>query len=177
MNRKTLLRTGPCIHPVGRLIKSCAGTVSLLLLSLAAGCGGPRQTHLGKRIELEMIQYKGPVQADKPVPTLKPGLIRSPDPIRNIDDTALKPDEANKDIDVKIVEKWFNANKVFFTVLFRNVTGKGARKRLYVLGYDKNGRLTYNDNKPQYFQPREQILMTYNFNRSGNITKWIITVL
>lgn len=165
----------PCRHPLGRIMKSVSPVLCIMLM-LAAGCGEPRQTHLGKRIEIEMIQYKEPVRSGTTGTVLKPGLIRSPDPIQKIENTALSPNGEEKDIDVKVIEKWFNKNKVFFTVLFRNVTGKGDRKRLYVLGYDKNGRLTYSNNKPQYFQPREQILMTYNFNRSGNITKWIITV-
>lgn len=107
----------------------------------------------------------------------EPAIVKSPSPVRPAKDLPLSGDiKSNDQIDISLVEKWFDSSKVYFTMLFRNVTDKGVRKRVYVFGYDKNGRILNSSAGAMYFQPKEQVLQNYNYKRNSGVTRWVITV-
>jgi hypothetical protein len=79
-------------------------------------------------------------------------------------------------VDLTILEKRFDDRKVYFDLLLRNTSEEGVRVRLYVFGYDRNGRLASTNDATLYFQPREQMLRSYNFNLNSGLTRWVFTL-
>ena len=79
-------------------------------------------------------------------------------------------------VGMKVIDRHFDNNKVYFTVLLRNTADRGARVRLYAFGYDTNNRLLNTGDLPLYIQPREQMVQKYAFNRGSGMTRWMLAL-
>ena len=159
-----------------------AGLLLCLSALVFAGCPGGEEAVRGRktdpleeRIHREMAAQ---IEVERLRTTDKPEVVVSPNPVSSEEELPVSNDfQGDKDcIDVSVVDKWRTGNWVHFTLLLRNVTDKGVRKRLYLIGYDKNGRITEAFDRALYFQPKEQILQRFDFDTNTGLTRWVVTV-
>lgn len=151
---------------------------SLVLLALLlAGCR-EKTGELEKSLTAEMGRYSPSGNAQPGLPEKRRvELVETPDPVTDahVPIPEVMQEEKNN-IAVTVLEKRFDAGSVFFTVLLRNMSDKGARTRFYVFGYDRNGRVVSSSDSAFYFQPREQMLQNLAYARASGITRWVLTV-
>ncbi|MFH0910819.1 MAG: hypothetical protein V1918_04870 [Planctomycetota bacterium] len=164
--------------------KECISFLSacLIVVLLVSGCARKKEdlfSSLAEQVETELENsIPSPDLLPPQTPAEVPGFFIAPDPVMR---ESLHPlSEAHqsdeKAVDIQIIEKRFNDDEVIITLLLRNVSENGVRKRLFAFGYDSNNRMIRSMDSAIYFQPREQIIEEYEFNRVLGITRWVFTI-
>jgi len=107
-----------------------------------------------------------------------PFIVTVPDPIVMGKQNPLADMEqsGNSDVNLKVIDKRFTDSKIYITLLMQNFGESGIRRRLFAFGYDKKNRLLDSSNKSLYFQPHEQMVESYTFNRNDDITRWFFAL-
>ena len=155
---------------------------TLCLLLPLTGCNREEKNVSGLQQKIraeidEAISTPAPPGA-MATPAATTALVIAPSPVvaDPVAPLVANASEGDDSIDIQVLEKRFDSTRVYFTVLYRNVSKQAIRTRIFVFGYDSNNRLVHSYNKTYYFQPREQMLEDYNFTISSGMTRWIITV-
>jgi len=153
----------------------------LLPALLLAGCRKEEEGALAPRLEPEIRRHfstpKGSAEILPSPPPTPAVIIPAPDPVSVGDARHLAEatQEASGAINVKVLEKRFDPARIYITLLLQNVTDKGVRTRLFILGYDRNDRMVTAVDSALYFNPREQMVQNFNFERVAGMTRWVIT--
>ncbi|MEK7485709.1 MAG: hypothetical protein AABZ60_15405 [Planctomycetota bacterium] len=87
-----------------------------------------------------------------------------------------KEQEESVDIAIEILEKWDDAFNYFTHVNFMNLTDRDITKTVYVLHYDKLGRLIESSSTNTYFRANNHFIQRFVFPKNGIQTRWIIKV-
>ncbi len=107
-----------------------------------------------------------------------PFVVTVPDPVVMGKQNPLADMEqsGSSDVNLKVIGKRFTDSKIYIQLLMQNFGESGIRRRLFAFGYDKNNRLVDSSNKSLYFQPHEQMVESYTFNRNDDITRWFFAL-
>lgn len=84
--------------------------------------------------------------------------------------------EDSLDIIVEIIEQWDDANNYFTHVNFINTTDRDITKNIYVLHYDRLGRIAESRSLTTYFRANSHFIQLFVFSKHSNQTRWIIKV-
>lgn len=87
-----------------------------------------------------------------------------------------KEQEESVEIAIEILEKWDDAFNYFTHVNFINLTDRDLTRTIYVLHYDKLGRLVESSSVSTYFRANNHFIQRYVFPKNGVQTRWIIKV-
>lgn len=84
-------------------------------------------------------------------------------------------DPEKEPVKVELINVWDDASRLYANVNYKN-TGGACFKSIYILGYDRLGRLISTNVRQIFFQPKQNFVATESFAKDGLAVRWTLLV-